>query len=368
MRKTNLLFASFFLLFCYLPSSYAKDYFTIQEYQEKHPQQVVYQNSFNTLIQNKGVPVDKKLQNKPVKIAFVYPGKQVSDYWRRSISSFTRRMDEIGLQYKIFEYFTKANIEVRTQEKQLQEALSEDPDYLVYTLSVMRHRNLIERILTRGRPKLILQNITTPLKDWEGIQPFLYVGFDHVVGTIDHLAKKIIELTGGHGKYAVLYFDQGYISSMRGDSLIKYLQNNSKLKLVASYYTDGQRGRAKSAALDILTNHRVKFIYACSTDIAMGVIDALSETKKNEAVLVNGWGGGSSELAAIQNGKMDFTVMRMNDDNGIAMAEAIRLDVEGVGVEVPVVFSGEFVTVEKKMAPEKIQSLKKRAFRYSGVD
>ncbi len=348
-------------------SSFSSEYYTLHEFYNEHPQLQTVGGVFQSIVLATGSPVEKGRQKHPVKIAFVYPGQQESDYWRRSILSFTRRMDEIGLEYEISEYFTKANIELRKQEKQLQLALSEDPDYLVYTLNVMRHRRVIERILTKGRPKLILQNITTPLKDWEGIQPFFYVGFDHRVGTVEHLAPKMLEHTDGKGDYAVLFFDQGYISTMRGDSMIQYLEEHSDLNLVASYYTNGQRDKAKVAALEIIREHNVKFIYACSTDIALGVIDALQETGKTEEIGVNGWGGGSNELVAIQQGLMDFTVMRMNDDNGVAMAEAIRFDVLGQGTRVPTVYSGSFEIVDKKTEAERVNALKKRAFRYSGV-
>ena len=47
--------------------------------------------------------------------------------------------------------------------------------------------------------------------------------------------------------------------------------------------------------------------------------------------LINGWGGGSAELEAIERGDLDVTVMRMNDDTGIAMAEAIKWDLDWVG-------------------------------------
>ena len=56
--------------------------------------------------------------------------------------------------------------------------------------------------------------------------------------------------------------------------------------------------------------------------------------------------------------------MRMNDDTGIAMAEAIKWDL--AGLEVPTVYSGEFEVVTKDDSPERISELKQRAFRYSG--
>ncbi len=367
-RQIHILFV--LVLFVVLPCStgLASDYFTLDEYYQIHPDQLEKSNKFKRIVQQKGKAIETGLQEKPISIAFVYPGKQASDYWRRSIKSFTSRMDEINLKYQIHEYFTETNVKWRVEEQQVLAALEKDPDYLVYTLNIFKHRRLIERILIQGRPKLILQNITTPVKDWEGIQPFLYVGFDHAIGTQKYLAEKLIQLTGGAGDYAMLYFTEGYVSQMRGDTLIQFLSKNSNYKLVSSFYTDGKRDNAKLATREIVYNHNVKFIYACSTDIALGALDALRDLGMLGEVIVNGWGGGSNELAAIKKGELDYTVMRINDDNGVAMAEAIRLDIEQRSDQVPIVFSGDFAVVSRETKEEELNQLRQRAFRYSGVE
>lgn len=51
------------------------------------------------------------------------------------------------------------------------EALKNKSDYLIFTLDTTRHRKFIEHVLHSSETKLILQNITTPVKDWQGKQP-----------------------------------------------------------------------------------------------------------------------------------------------------------------------------------------------------
>lgn len=82
--------------------------------------------------------------------------------------------------------------------------------------------------------------------------------------------------------------------------------------------------------------------------------------------MVNGWGGGSAELAAMQKQDLNFTVMRMNDDNGVAMADAIILDRNGQSSAVPQIYSGKIVLITKEQSMDVINSMKKQAFRYSG--
>jgi len=155
------------------------------------------------------------------------------------------------------------------------------------------------------------------------------------------------------------------VSDMRGKTFIHMMSEKNNWNLKASYYTEGKREKARQATLEILTDPKIKMICACSTDAAFGAVDAVSETGRSGLITINGWGGGGMELQAIQDGMLDLTVMRINDDNGVAMAEAIRLDVEGNTAQVPLVFSGEFEVVEKGITKERLQALKERSFRYS---
>ena len=99
--------------------------------------------------------------------------------------------------------------------------------------------------------------------------------------------------------------------------------------------------------------------------LPLGIIDAINELGLRAKIKTNGWGGGSAELDAIVAGDLDFTVMRMNDDNGIAMAEAIKLDLADRGTDVPTIYSGDFALVDQLTSQYKLKKLKKRAFRYS---
>jgi autoinducer 2-binding protein LuxP len=340
-----------------------KDFYTIDQFKSSFPQQVELMKDFSETIRSKAQKTSSK---KEVKIAVIYPGIQLSDYWVRSVSSFKKRMDEIGIKYVIKEYFTQIG-QHRKQTADIKKALSENPDFMIFTLDVRKHQKLIGRVLSENKTKLILQNITTPLRQWKNNQPLLYVGFDHLEGSkilANYYSKKL----GGKGSYSMFYFQPGYVSEMRGTQFIKYLTKNSALQLSSTYHTQGKFEKSKKAALALLKSRKKhpNFIYACSTDIALGTIAAIKELKLKNPPMVNGWGGGSKELEEIANGNMDVTVMRMNDDNGVAMAEAIRMVLDGKEATVPTIYSGDFVLVEKGISKGEIQSLKKRAFRYSG--
>lgn len=339
------------------------EYWDLDEFLASQPKQPEIVSRFNERVQGPGQRVTTSLP--PVRIAVVYPGKQVSDYWRRSIESFTARLDEIGLRYELNSHFTAPSTEVRLQMQYIGEALKSDPDYLVFTLDAFRHRNIIERLIARGRPRVILQNITTPLRAWSKNQPFLYVGFDHATGT-RALVQHYLARHPDPERYAIFYGSRGYVSHARGETFRLAMAGEPSKTLSTSYFVGFDRDSARTAARTLLMEDpEVSYIFSCSTDIALGVLDAIREMGREGQVHTNGWGGGSAELEQIAMGALEATVMRMNDDNGVAMAEAISLDIQGRGHEVPQVYSGDFALVTSRDGPERIETLKRRAFRYS---
>ncbi|CAK4075766.1 autoinducer 2-binding periplasmic protein LuxP [Vibrio sp. 16] len=338
-------------------------YWQYDSYLEQHPAQKQLTDALSDAVRDYPVPVSLT-QSKPISISVVYPGQQVSDYWSRNIKAFETRLEKLGIRYSINQVFTRPNVDVRQQSLSLLEAIQNNTDYLIFTLDTTRHRKFIEHVMSSTDTKLILQNITTPVRAWDNHQPFLYVGFDHLHGArlLEEYYKSTVKKDS---RYSVLYFSEGYVSYARGDTFIEEMSHHDSYKLSSSFYTEATRESGYKTALQALSSDKdLSFIYACSTDVALGAADALKELNRTD-ILLNGWGGGTAELDAIAKGELDVTVMRMNDDTGIAMAEAIKWDIEGK--QVPVVYSGDFELVTKQDSPIKIEKLKQRAFRYSDL-
>jgi len=333
-----------------------------QDFLDEFPAQQRLTNTLSQIVRDEAVPLSVE-QKAPITISVVYPGEQVSDYWRRNIKAFSKRMDELGISYQINQVFTRPSVDIRQQSVSLMEALHNKSGYLIFTLDTTRHRKFIEHVLTNPDTKLILQNITTPVKAWKNNQPFLYVGFDHATGS-RALSRYFQAQYPNGSNYAMLYFSQGYISDARGDTFINAMTSvNPEHKLSSSFYTKATRESGYETAVTALNaDKNLQFIYACSTDVALGASDALIDLGRTD-VAINGWGGGSAELEAIKSGDLSVTVMRMNDDTGVAMAEAIKLDLEGQPV--PTVYSGDLEIVTSKDSQSKLEKLKLKAFRYS---
>jgi autoinducer 2-binding protein LuxP len=335
----------------------ANSYWTIDEYVTHNPEQKALMQSFNQIVQHKSKSLN--MSHKKVKISMLYPGNQITDYWRRSQKSFEARLQELNIEYEIQSTFVDEN-NVKQLQTTLLNFLKQDVDYLIFTLNVDGHKKLISQLIHNKKPKVILQNITTPLKEWHNSQPFMYVGFDHIEGTklLANYYKKNLK---PNSSFMMLYHNEGYVSQMRGDSFINMTQSDFNLK--GSYYTYVNKEVAKNIVQEYKQIDEIDFIYNCSTDIAIGASEALQALHKKKNVIINGWGGGSVELEMIENKTLDVTVMRMNDDNGVAMAEGIKLDIQNKPV--PLIYSGEFKLVDTHTSKEQLESFKQRAFRYS---
>lgn len=345
-------------------SAYAQDgYISMEEYFSSHPNEREKSRSFDTIVSSPSSPLSKP-QDKKIKIALIYPGLQISDYWQRSLASFEKRLQELGVAYELSARFTPPDTNIDAQLEHIVKEINNDTDYLVFTLTTKRHEKVIEQLIREKNIKLILQNITTPIRRLGANQPFLYVGFDHFKGT-KLLADYFLKEFKNGANYGVLFLStDGYISKARGDYFIELASENKKIKLLDSYYVGIDFNKSYHATKEMIENHDdIDFIYACSTDVAFGAAKAIKQSGKN--IKINGWGGGKREIAAIKDKILDVTVVRHNDDNGIAMAEAIKLDIEGKGSKVPLIYSGRFSLIDTDTPQNEIDSLEKEIFKYS---
>lgn len=312
------------------------------------------------LVNQAAKPIEFK-QKMPVKIAAVYPGFQSSDYWQRSIRSLTGRLEAIELDYHLDVRFSSPSDGLALQVRQIQSVLSKHPDYLILTINSLQQQRIVELLLEREKPKIIIQNLTKPIDDWFALQPLLYVGFDHMTGALA-LADYFKDHFPAGTPYGLLFWNKGAVSDQRGLTFERAVSGFHDLKV--SYFTHASRELAKQQTLEMVHAYpEIRYIYVCATDVALGAIDALNEIGRKD-IAVNGWGGGQAELTAFAKGDLGVVLMRMNDQNGVAIAEAIKLDIQKKPV--PLVFSGDFSLLHEGANPEMLGRLMSKAFIYSG--
>lgn len=342
-------------------------FWTIDEFFSLNGGSTQHFDNFIKVVKNDSIPL-KTRNGEPVKISVVYPAYQTSDYWIRSVDAMEKRLIELNVNYILYKYYSKPSDSFRVQARQISDALDKKSDFIVVSIDNVKIRSLLDRVLISGKTKVIIQNNTTPLKRWENNQPLIYVGFDHIKGS-KILAEYFADKFSSGTKYAVLYGTKGIVSELRGDGFVDSLNNISKMSAVEYYYTDIDEVKSESSVYDLLSKHKdISFIFACTTSTALGASNALKKLNLKNKIFINGWGGTQKELESIKKKFLDVTVMRMNDDNGVAVAEAVKFSIEGRASEVPPVFSGEFKVVTTSSTDEEVNKYKNRAFRYSGIE
>lgn len=322
-------------------------------------------DAFSAMVQGRAVA--DTVISEEVRIAVVYPELQQSLYWTRNVVALTARLSERGVPHRILRYASTPQ-DVELQLRQLREALAEDPDYLLFHLDSPRHQHAVDWLLGRSRPVVLLQNVTSMPAKWRTApSPLLCAGFDHHVGTA-MLAAYFGKHFGRSGKkYAMITTQPGYLTEVRGDYFIRSALDNGLNAPVDRFYVPISHDQGYAAGLELVHRHHdLAFIYAAATDLALGAAQAVHDQGMGGSVMVNGWGGGDDELRAVHDGRLGVTVMRMNDDAGVAQADAIWLHRTGRENLVPKLWSGQFELIEQGMNASMIDAFRRKAFRYSG--
>lgn len=300
-----------------------------------------------------------------MRIALVSPNLQASSPWLRTRSTIRQRLERLGITAEIEDFLSHPGTELRTQAAQIAAAIELDPDYLVFGVESFRHRQIIERLIARRRPKIILEGLTTPLRTWGQEQPLLYVGFNDA-HTAEFLARHFLANRPDPEHYAIFYSGQDAMRRTSGEIIRLTLVDSRHKQLAARYYVGASRSRARLAAMDLLSRNKdISFIFCTSSETSLGVSDAIRALGLSDKVGTNGWGATTEELERLQSGRLTATLMPMTDETGIGIAEAIAMDVAGRADEVPQIFAANSVLLDHTTTQRQIAALKRRAFRYS---
>jgi len=140
-------------------------------------------------------------------------------------------------------------------------------------------------------------------------------------------------------------------------------------EIVYVHYADYIKEKAYEATKALVAAHPdVDLIYNCSTAMSYGIIEALDEMGiPKEQIMVSAYGGGWGEQKYMWEGKLNWTILRMQDDWGVAPAEIIKYDIEGRRDEIPLVVMGGVILIHDGMTKEEVGEMMKYAYRYTGV-
>lgn len=340
-----------------------RGYFLLPELHEMMPDQRTMMEDFMQRVQSDTI-VSARTYDEPLQIAMMFPSLETSDAWARLNLSTRARLEEMGIPFEITEFMIRPDEHDR-QGVQVEQVLAGDFDYVIIGPSEYQVQKANISRLSESLPTLVM-NVVNPFVDTLGTdqQPLTHVGFDHTIGA-EALCRWVIEETGGEGKFALVRYLPGLIDSQRSDHFADCVVENSNMELVDEYEANGDRELAFSGGQALISRHSdIAMLHAGNTAVALGVLAAATERGVLDDVIINGWGGGADELQSIKDGGLKVTAFRVNDDWGVAVAEAIRAHAEGD--DVPLVLAATIKPIDYHMTAEEIDAETDYAFRYSG--
>lgn len=341
--------------------------YLVSEFFEEFPEHEERHEALLEVLHEEGTAVSVDV-DEPIQIAFFLPSMEISDAWARLEGGLTGRLDELEIPYEITEYLTTPD-QHNEQASQVEQVLA-NPDAFDYAIFAPTEWEAQKSHVQRLAAEIptFAYNVAYPFHDLWGTDesPISHVSFDHEVGA-QLLCEWAIEETGGEGTVALLRFVRGLVDNLRSDTFGDCVEANSDMEVVIDYETDGDREKAFTGGNTVLTsNPDLSFMHAASTAISLGALAAQQERGVTDDVILNGWGGGSEELAEIIDGNMDVTVFRIQDDWGVAGAEMIKLHLEGREDEIPGIVSPGMIIIDHTWTEEEIEEQTEFAFRYSG--
>lgn len=303
----------------------------------------------------------------PVKIAVIYPSLDVSDFWLRSYLAMEARFEEMGLPIEATQFATNMgdNLLLSTYAEQV--ARADDFEYVIFGPSELQvQQEDIKLIMDSGKQVIVL-NHDTPLQDWGDDQPLMYSTFSHLFGALN-VCEWVIENLGTEGTYAMNRGVPGGVDDQRSGGFQECMEENSNWEMAYEHFGLFQREGGFNGAQLILSGYpEVTYIHNANTAMAMGAISAIQAAGAEDRVLTSAWGGTGDEIEALRNGELVATPMRMSDDVGVSLAEAIRADIEGRQDDIPLVFLGRITIVASDSGPEVVNEYEQEAFRYTGI-
>ena len=301
----------------------------------------------------------------PVKIAFIYPSQDVSDFWLRNYMAMMARLKEIGIPVEDTQYASNVGDHI-IQATYAEQVEQEDFDYVVFGPTELQvQQDSIKRLIDKPDTEVIVWNFTVVPQAWGAEQPLAYLSFSHLAGALQ-MCDYVLETLGAEGTMALVRGIPGSIDDQRSGGFKECVTSQSDWEVAYEHYGDFERERGYTGTQQILQAYpEVELIHNANTAMAMGSISAVQEIDSD--VKVTAWGGTGDEIEALRHGELWATPMRMSDDVGVATAEVVRAHIEGRTDDIPLVLLGRITIVSGTTGPEVVDEMEKEAFRYTGI-
>ncbi|MFE9274805.1 ABC transporter substrate-binding protein [Paenibacillus glucanolyticus] len=149
-------------------------------------------------------------------------------------------------------------------------------------------------------------------------------------------ADKMAELIGNEGKIAMVVHDQTSVTGVsRRDGFKKQIEDKyPNIEIVDIQYGGGDHLKSTDLAKAMMQAHPdLKGIFGANEGSAVGVINAVTEMKKEGQIVVVGFDSGKAQIDAIKNGTMAGAITQNPVGIGYETVKAAVAAIKGEKVE-----------------------------------
>ncbi|MBR7889642.1 hypothetical protein J9B83_11890 [Marinomonas sp. A79] len=327
-----------------------------QTFYKLMPRQGPLAEQFSAIVHAPPNPI-RITQKRPVQVALVLFGDVESIDNKALLNTFRRRMREINIDYRLDIYVDASPYSMdMTPYVTLVKA---QPDYIVMTKLGFVQRRFLERFLRSGSSKVIVYDFASPLTHWLNHPPLMYLGFDQKKVTT-MLADFLHRQLPVDARIAAVVLPSGYLSHTRCDFFLDKMMAYHR-RIDDIYMVPNETNSAFNTAQQILEDNPPDFIFSCSHAISEGVSAAL--VKSGSRVQTNGWGVSSQGVRSLIKRHIAVSALFTKDDASIAIAEAIKLDLEGRNM--PNLYVANATLMPSNLHPDVLRFMMQHAYTYS---
>jgi autoinducer 2-binding protein LuxP len=363
MRRLHafiLLIASGSFVFNAQAASMALNFIDGPDFYQALPNQSPLAEQFTTMVNSPPEPI-KIVQKSPVRVAIMLFGSMESIDNKALLLSFKQRMQELNIDYRLDIYIDRSEHGKDLAPYFKMEA--NQPDYIVMTKLGFIQRRFLERFLHLGKPKVILYDFASPLTHWMRYPPLMYVGFDQELAT-KKLASYLNRQLPVEANISALVLPEGYLGHVRCDlfldEMVKFGRHINVVRVVSDNKDD-----AFYATQVLLGETTPDFIFSCSQNISEGVVAVIKDKELASIVQTNAWGLSSSGLSDLKNKRVKLSMFFMKDNLSVAVAEAIKLDLEGRNM--PNLYMANATLVPASLGLESLSLMIDKVYQYSAM-
>ncbi len=147
-------------------------------------------------------------------------------------------------------------------------------------------------------------------------------------------AKELIAKVGKTGKIAIMSYVPGAGSEVgRVGGFTKYINANSKLKIIGPFYSQSQMATALNQTTDVLTSHPdLVGIFGANEPTAIGMARAVAQAGKAGKVTAIGFDGNQDEQGFIKDGTLHTIAVQDSYQMGFLGVKTLISVIEGKAV------------------------------------